>query len=241
MLFSEGHFFQDLQTLADYSPRQPWIGTVPTTRSSELVRVVHRLITGQHCRVVLLGDSISEGCNASGFNGVPPGQPPYIDRLAAALRERFSAPVDVVNLSVGGKDSAWGATMKEKVAALRPDLVLLAFGMNDCGPAVTFAANTWTMVRAIQRDCPDADIILVAGMTGNPDLTEFPQSRFEHYRDALKLMISPGVAVADVTSFWIDLLRRKPYTDLTGNGVNHPNDFGHRVYADVIGALFHSP
>jgi hypothetical protein len=29
-------------------------------------------------------------------------------------------------------------------------------------------------------------------------------------------------------------LKRKQDWDQTGNGVNHPNDFGHRVYAQVI-------
>jgi acyl-CoA thioesterase-1 len=41
-------------------------------------------------------------------------------------------------------------------------------------------------------------------------------------------------AVADVTTLWADLLKRKSFADLTGNGVNHPNDFGHRFYAQVI-------
>jgi len=27
---------------------------------------------------------------------------------------------------------------------------------------------------------------------------------------------------------------RKTHHDLTGNGINHPNDFGHRLYAQVI-------
>jgi len=30
------------------------------------------------------------------------------------------------------------------------------------------------------------------------------------------------------------LLERKSVYDLTGNGINHPNDFGHRVYAQTI-------
>lgn len=32
----------------------------------------------------------------------------------------------------------------------------------------------------------------------------------------------------------MDLLRRKRYLDLSGNGLNHPNDFGHRLYAQVL-------
>jgi hypothetical protein len=63
-----------------------------------------------------------------------------------------------------------------------------------------------------------------------PDL--FPQ-----YRDALTQLGQPGIAVADMTSIWETLLTIKQDWDLTGNGVNHPNDFGHRVYAQVLSAL----
>jgi deoxyinosine 3'endonuclease (endonuclease V) len=40
-----------------------------------------------------------------------------------------------------------------------------------------------------------------------------------------------------VTSVWEGLLKRKKHLDVTGNGVNHPNDFGHRLYAQVLAAL----
>ena len=57
---------------------------------------------------------------------------------------------------------------------------------------------------------------------------------FPQYRDALASLCGKGVALADVTSLWTDLLNRKRYYDVTGNGVNHTNDFGHRLYAQVI-------
>jgi hypothetical protein len=34
---------------------------------------------------------------------------------------------------------------------------------------------------------------------------------------------------------------RKTYLSLTGNGLNHPNDFGHRLYADVVLAVIGGP
>ena len=42
------------------------------------------------------------------------------------------------------------------------------------------------------------------------------------------------MVIADMTSMWRDLLKRKKFADITGNGVNHPNDFGHRTYAQII-------
>ena len=40
-----------------------------------------------------------------------------------------------------------------------------------------------------------------------------------------------------MTSIWAEMLKHKKDWDLTGNGVNHPNDFGHRVYAQVLSSL----
>ena len=41
-----------------------------------------------------------------------------------------------------------------------------------------------------------------------------------------------GIALADLTAVWGEMLKQKRL-GLTGNGINHPNDFGHRVYAQV--------
>mgnify|MGYP003341753948 CR=1 FL=1 len=44
-------------------------------------------------------------------------------------------------------------------------------------------------------------------------------------------------AYADVFSNWVSLCERKKPEDILGNNINHPNDFGHRVYAQVITTL----
>jgi len=40
-----------------------------------------------------------------------------------------------------------------------------------------------------------------------------------------------------MTSVHGELLRHKAYQDMTGNNINHPNDYLARWYAQVIGAL----
>ena len=40
--------------------------------------------------------------------------------------------------------------------------------------------------------------------------------------------------VDDVQKVWKKFLERKDFYDLSGNGVNHPNDYGHRIYASVL-------
>jgi len=36
------------------------------------------------------------------------------------------------------------------------------------------------------------------------------------------------------------MLEHKHDFDLTGNGLNHPNDFGHRLYAQTLLSLFNT-
>jgi acyl-CoA thioesterase-1 len=74
-------------------------------------------------------------------------------------------------------------------------------------------------------------------MIGNPGWVALKQELFPEYRDALASLCGPGIALADVTAIWKEFLILKQDWDQTGNGVNHPNDFGHRVYAQVISAL----
>ena len=83
--------------------------------------------------------------------------------------------------------------------------------------------------------------ILVASMLGNRDWITLKHNVFPQYRDALTELVEPGIALADLTSIWTEFLQRKKDWDQTGNGVNHPNDFGHRVYAQVILTLLQPP
>jgi len=78
-------------------------------------------------------------------------------------------------------------------------------------------------------------------MRGNADWVTLQQELFPAYRDALQELAGPGVALADMTSIWTEMLRHKADADLTGNGVNHPNDFGHRIYAQVLTSLLLPP
>ena len=47
-------------------------------------------------------------------------------------------------------------------------------------------------------------------------------------------MVKQGIALADVRSIHKRLLEKKRFIDMTGNNVNHPNDFLIRVYAQYL-------
>jgi acyl-CoA thioesterase-1 len=238
VLWSEGTFFHDLQPLASYTHDEHWMGAVPPGPSTNLERALLKLRAKQSLKIVVLGDSISAGYNSSSVIKAPPFQPSYSELFATNLQERFGAAVMVKNLSVSGQASAWAESRAPQVVAEKPDLVVLAFGMNDQEPAPAFLDHTQKAIDAIRAGSPEVDFIIVSSMAGNPDLEGFSVQHFVEYRDALKTLAGRGVAVADVTSVWMDMVKRKTFSSMTGNGVNHPNDLGHRVYANVLEALF---
>ncbi len=231
VLFAEGHYFHDLQVQAHYPMAELWRGERPWG-TDKLGRTMAKLAEAQPLKMATLGDSISEGYNASGFTKAAPFQPAYPEQVALMLRQRYGSEVAHTNFSKAGTRADWGLTMVEKVAAAEPDLVVLAFGMNHSEGADAFERSIKKLIDAVRARRPLADIILVAPMTGNPEF--FPEERFTGYLKALKKLEGEGIAVADVTTTWIEMLKRKPFHHLAGNNVNHPNDFGHRLYAQVV-------
>jgi lysophospholipase L1-like esterase len=63
--------------------------------------------------------------------GAKPYIPGYPDAVARGLEERGASNVTLTNLSVGGTMASWGVSRIPKVVAAKPDLLIIAFGMND--------------------------------------------------------------------------------------------------------------
>jgi len=229
--------FQNLQPLATYEHSDKWAGQIPQSDTVGLARTIAKLRAKQPVTIVVLGDSISAGGGASSLFHEFPYQPGYVDLVADGLRLRYGSEISVTNLSEGGQDTGWGVTKTSEVIAAKPDLILLSFGGNDGSRRFTAAAyeeNNRKIISAIRDAVPQADFILTATMGANP---EWDQSAFEYYPQylaALNRIKQPGVAVADLTTVWAKMLKIKKFYDLTMNGINHPNDFGQRVYAHVV-------
>ena len=118
-----------------------------------------------------------------------------------------------------------------------PDLVMIAYGMNHGEAGPQFEADMRALLTAVQQAAPQTDVILVSPMTQAPAQGKIAP-KFFAYRDALLNLTSPQVALADVTTPFTQLLNRKEFSDLSGNNYNHPNDFTHRLYAQLICQLF---
>jgi len=237
-LFSEGHYFHDLQVQATYEHADVWHWQ-PAPSPQPLPRSLGKLEEKKTFKILSMGDSITEGYNASGFSkvNVAPYQPCYAQLVANTLQKRFGSPVTLLNLGVAGKKASLGFTQIDRIKTENPDLVMIAFGMNHGEPGPDFEKTISKLLSAVKAAVPEADIILVSPMTKAPNDGKIPE-KFFSYRDALKNLVTINVSMADVTTPFTELLKEKEFSDLSGNNYNHPNDFTHRLYAQVICQLF---
>jgi acyl-CoA thioesterase I len=236
VLYQEGRWFHDQQVEVTYETDEAWEGYRPIVAKDALPRTLRKLKEGKPLTVALSGDSITVGDNASAVAEAPPSMPAYPRLVAEQLHVTFGSKITLVNRAVGGWRLEHGLKDLPKLLEAKPDLVIIAYGMNNVrlrDPA-GFQRIAAQMIEKIRKADNETEIILVSSMYGNRDWDSKPPEQFPLHRDALASLVSPGTALCDVTSIWGKLLERKRFVDLTGNGVNHPNDFGHRLYAQAI-------
>ena len=240
LLFDNGHWFHDQQIEVTYvRATDDWPEGGPKFDAAKLPKTLARLKAKQKLTIAVSGDSISYGLNASGLVGASPYMPMYPDLVAAQLRATYGGEVALFNRAVGGWGVPNGLVDLDKLLETNPDLIIIAYGMNDVGRRNpdAYREGIQQMITRIKAAQPQAEIILVATMVGNDQWTHTPREMFPKYLEALKSLCGDGVTLVDLTTLWTEMLKRKRDCDLTGNGVNHPSDFGHRVYASALLSL----
>lgn len=241
--FSEGTYWHKLQTYVTYETKGS-INDIPLPAKSELLpKTLKKLSCGETIRLVVYGDSISEGYNASGFVGEEPYMPSY-GQLTAEFAVSKGASVWLKNTSLAGKDTVWALeNVKERVIQYSPDLVILAFGMNDGTSRISgedFRKNMETLRNEVLKSNPDCEFIMIAPTLPNKmaclldeEKTPFYGTQDEYADEIVKLK-QQGTDILDMTAIHRSLLRKKKFTDMTGNNVNHPNDYLVRWYAQCL-------
>lgn len=244
-LFREGMFFVDRQIAVTYRcVKGQWTGQKPRLADQELPRTFELLRAGKPFRMVLFGDSISAAANNTRDLNVPPYQPGFGEMLYDWMQDAYQSEIFYVNTAVGGKETRWAVEETEaRVSNYEPDLVILAFGMNDGGKTVgEFVKNTREIIRKVREKKADCEFLLVATSLPNPILTD-PKAKFWGYQEEHMAALSEiakdtaGVAVADIGGVHRYMQQRKRFVDMTSNNVNHPNDFFYRVHAQFLAGM----
>lgn len=186
------------------------------------------------------GDSVTAGGNASSLESTFPA------RLQAHF-DRHATPASVATVAVGGSNSAewlgyrpaWGGTDWAEVAASRPDVLVVEF-INDAG----LPPELWPELYAdlLQRTTAlGADLVLCEPNFSRLDW--MPMDRMDApdprpYVAFLRQFADRNqVSLAAVSRRWEALYDEGiPYVTLLVNGINHPDDRGHAIFAEEIAA-----
>jgi len=263
---------QSRWVVVTYTHHDKWEGPVPGYKGDQLPRTMGRLRKSDgrkpdgrprqrgangpaergaagptEIRIVAYGMSITRGFNVSGYDGVAPYMPSYMDLFVDGLRQRSGrALVRFFNAGLPGSTVAWGAQyVQQYVNPLHPDLVVIDFGMNDFWrmPPAEFGDSVRSIIRQVRAVRPATEFLLLANMKFDPDYVldtdsakAFYTGNLAGYRDVLREMEGAGIVMFDMTTLSDAIYRRKKAKDCIVNPL-HPNDYLARWYAQGMLAL----
>jgi len=236
-LYNEGYWFHERMVYFTYEHQNNQWACEKFGESFNptlLPNTIKKLKSGKSVKITLFGDSISNGSNASGFAPRKPFMPSWGDLVADTLRVYYKkADITYLNRAMGGTNCKWGVkNIDSLVAAEKPDLIIIAFGMNDGIDASKRTQELNKMMEIVKAKNPNAEFIIVTGMQPNSMWRNL--NPHASYPESDKKMQTTHVAVADIWDIHAYMISRKKFIDMTGNNVNHPNDFLIRLYAQVV-------
>ncbi len=255
LYFAEGSDICSRQVAVTYRHSDTAEWTLPRLERENFPKTFEKLENGESINVVFYGDSITVGANSSDYVDYGPHAESYPEMVRSYMQKRYpAATVNYINTAVGGVDSNWGndgkmgheldsmdggAHFKTRVLDKAPDLLFIAFGMNDGPSDANYKANIKSMIDRVRAEYPEVEIMLVSGMTANFEAAGFYNKDYEKFQQALIELAEAyeGIGVSTVLNTVRSLEGRtlgKRFRDWTGNNVNHPNDFMARVYAQTI-------
>ncbi len=240
LLFGEGYFPQ-MQVEVDYKTTEPWTGFAPSFIGEKLPRTLAKLQKGEDLSIAFAGDSV--GAGAGGSRAGNPPMPKYPVMFRLGLERVYGSKITLNNLSIGGTTAFNGLAKVATLAEKKADLVVIVYGPNDMAErnAQSYHDRIKGMIDSVRAVSPETEFILVSEGLTNAEWSWTPIEQFPKYHDALVSLESPGIVVADATAVWGEVLKQKRYQDLTANGVNHPNNFGQRLYAQILLAMLTDP
>ena len=212
-------------------------------RDDALQTFMEKVKVEKKAHVKFYGDSITVGCNATGTqygSNVSPYTPNWITLVTKYLEGKFGAEITVENHAVGGWASIQGIDNFDKKCGeglAETDMLCIGFGANDLHtPTDRFEANIVAMMEKYFAANPNGSVLLYSTLLPNAELIGWRvnQPLFEKVLLDIQTRYE-RVGVAKVSTVFSTLEKDgKPTRDWLANSVNHPNDFGVRVYAQTI-------
>lgn len=226
---------------ADIFPINPKPPVAPIN-AGRIPNTLAKLKAGGSVRIGFFGDSITEGQEAGDWK--TDRSLTYTQRVIDGLKAKY--PTATINQTLaykGGMEAADAAAQtlfNDKIlnATAKPDLVVIALGMNDDDTAAyKTAINNFIS----QAQAKGIEVLLVSTMQSNPfvePLVSGP-TRAEIAQATRDVANSRNVALADVWTEWQNQAFQgiPPWSQLH-NWSKHPGVPGHQLYANTILRFF---
>lgn len=241
--FAEGSYFSSKQLAITYRHGGQVCVEKPNCQKEAFSATLEKLQNNEPVKILFYGDSITVGANSSGFVDYAPHADTWPQMVFNSLVKKYGATnAEYVNTAVGGWTSQNGIDhLQEKVLAHNADAVFIGFGMNDA--SLSPSTHAWQMkkmIDSIKESNPNVEICLISTMLPNQEVEGFYRQQYAFEAEYEKLIAQyhekgdTQICLAPVTTMHKAILEKKRYYDMTGNNVNHPNDFMARVYAQTV-------
>jgi lysophospholipase L1-like esterase len=217
------------------------------TTTGRIQKTIDKLKSGKPVKVVCWGDSVTAGGDAS----TP--QSRYTSVFESKLKKAFpDSKVSVKVVAVGGSNSqqwlrpdapeGYNETREsqcrwQKIVDTKPDLVTAEF-VNDSGLNAKQVNSVYEeILKRLKSIGPEVIFILPHfTMMSMMNFNGLRESDSRPYVEALRNFAEEhSIAIADASSRWGHLWKEGiPYITLLKNGINHPDDRGHEIFAEEL-------
>ena len=209
----------------------------PIRDAPMLAPVLAKLREGKSVTVVCWGDSVT----ACGESSTPATC--YVGEFESMLKERFpKARIRFINAGIGGSSTLNRLKdFQKEVLDHKPDLVTLEY-VNDMGLPAEMLQRHYSEILTRTKQAGAALIILTPHFV-MPSWMNLTGGRGADGRAGVaflrKFARENNVPLADASKRW-ELLEKQgvPYETLLRNGINHPEDRGHRIFAEELMRFF---
>ena len=150
-----------------------------------------------------------------------------------------NAKINYINVASSSSNSTTHGTRNLQAAVIdnKPDIIFISFGTNESGTSkANYKTYQKTMLEGITSVYPDCAIVFVSPTV--PNLNKYGNNNFAAFEEAFYELQAEypqfDIAVAPVYKVATYVNSIKKYQDVSGNNINHPNDFGVRIYGNTI-------
>ena len=231
-----------------YTHADTWDGPIPAYKGEKMPNTIKKLISKKPLKIIAFGMSITRGYDVSGYDTVPPYMPTYGELFKYSLKKIYGYnDISFLNAALPGSIVSWGAEYADKyINPIKPDLVIIDFGMNDFWRYTPdqFITYVKTIMNKVKVGNENVEFLLLSNMMFDPDyMLDTDKNKIWYvdnmkgYNMQLQQLEKIGVINLDMTTLSESIYRRKKAKDCLANPL-HPNDYLARWYAQGMVALF---